>query len=96
MIKAVIFDLDGTLWSTSEQILPAWNDVLRRKNLPLITVEQMNSFMGKTPDMIASMMLPYIPHEEAMRPEIAQRHIVRTVSNLINNKLLRPIVNSDK
>ncbi len=39
---------------------------------------------------------PDIPHEEAMRPEIAQRHIVRTVSNLINNKLLRPIVNSDK
>ena len=64
--KGIIFDLDGTLWSTSEQILPAWNDVLRRKNLPLITVEQMNSFMGKTPDMIASMMLPYIPHEEAM------------------------------
>ena len=64
--KGIIFDLDGTLWSTSEQILPAWNDVLRRKNLPLITVEQMNSFMGKTPDMIASMMLPDIPHEEAM------------------------------
>lgn len=65
--KGIIFDLDGTLWSTSAQIVPAWNEVLFRKGLPLITVEQMNSFMGKTPDMIASMMLPDIAHEKAMR-----------------------------
>ena len=47
--KGIIFDLDGTLWSTSAQIVPAWNEVLLRKGLPLITVEQMNSFMGKSP-----------------------------------------------
>lgn len=64
--EGIIFDLDGTLWSTSDQIVPAWNDVLQRKGLPLITVSQMNSFMGKTPDMIASMMLPDMPHVEAM------------------------------
>ncbi len=65
--KAVIFDLDGTLWSTSSQIVPAWNQVLARKGLPSVTVEQMNSFMGKTPDMIAAMMLPDMEHEKAMR-----------------------------
>ncbi len=65
--KGILFDLDGTLWSTSDRIVPAWNQVFDRKGLPTITVEQMNSFMGKTPDMIASMMLPDIPHENAMR-----------------------------
>lgn len=29
MKKAVLFDLDGTLWHTSDVILPVWNDILK-------------------------------------------------------------------
>lgn len=65
--KGIIFDLDGTLWSTSAQIVPVWNQVLDGMGLTPVTMAQMNSFMGKTPDMIASMMLPDMPHSDAMR-----------------------------
>ena len=30
MKKGIIFDLDGTLWDATEQMLPAWNKVLLR------------------------------------------------------------------
>ena len=64
--KGVIFDLDGTLWNTSERIVPAWNEVLARRGLRQITTEDMNSYMGKTPDGIVSMMLPDLPREEGL------------------------------
>ncbi len=30
MKKAILFDLDGTLWHTSDVILPIWNEVLKK------------------------------------------------------------------
>ena len=58
--KGIIFDLDGTLWDTSEKVMPAWNIVLKRypELNKQITQEEMNSFFGKTIDEIAKMMLP--------------------------------------
>lgn len=47
-MKAVIFDLDGTLWDTSDIVVRKWNEVLERecKNL-VMTKEIMGSLMGK-------------------------------------------------
>lgn len=60
--KGIIFDLDGTLWSTTETIVPIWNDVLKRhKNIyKRITIDEMNSYMGKTLDYIAGAMFPQL------------------------------------
>ena len=60
MKEGIIFDLDGTLWDTSEKVMPAWNNVLKRypELNKQITQEEMNSFFGKTIDEIAKMMLP--------------------------------------
>ena len=50
MKKAVLFDLDGTLWHTCDVILPVWNDILKKhkETTKQITLEEMNSYMGKT------------------------------------------------
>ena len=64
--KAVIFDLDGTLWDSSRQIVEAWNPVLRQYRTE-ITVEQMCSFMGKTMPVIGSLIFPDKPENEYMK-----------------------------
>lgn len=64
--KAVIFDLDGTLWDSSRQIVEAWNPVLRQYSTE-ITVEQMCSFMGKTMPVIGSLIFPEKPEKECMK-----------------------------
>ena len=67
--KGVIFDLDGTLWNASEQVVPAWNNVLKRYHElnKQITVEDMNSFFGKTLESIAALLLPDIEASERLR-----------------------------
>ena len=68
MKKAILFDLDGTLWHTSDVILPIWNEVL--KNHPetpkQITLDEMNSYMGKPIEQIASIMLPELSEENGV------------------------------
>ncbi len=47
-MKAVIFDLDGTLWDTSDIVVDIWNEVLSEKCPSLkMTKEIMSSLMGK-------------------------------------------------
>ena len=46
MIKAVIFDLDGTLLNTLGDIQSVLNESLEKFNLPKITYEQAGKFIG--------------------------------------------------
>ena len=47
-MKAIIFDLDGTLWDTSDTVVRIWNEVLSVKCPSLkMTKEIMASLMGK-------------------------------------------------
>lgn len=47
-MNAVIFDLDGTLWDTSDIVVDIWNEVLSQKCPKLkMTKETMASLMGK-------------------------------------------------
>ena len=46
MIKAVIFDLDGTLLNTIEDLANASNYALEKMNLPTYTVEQYKHLVG--------------------------------------------------
>lgn len=70
--KGIIFDLDGTLWDSSEQVVPAWNVVLKRypQLNKEITTEDMNGFMGKTIKEIAGIIFPDM--EKDKRAKILQ------------------------
>ncbi len=47
-MKAIIFDLDGTLWDTSDIVVDIWNKVLGEKCPSLkMTKDIMSSMMGK-------------------------------------------------
>ena len=65
MKKAILFDLDGTLWDSGETVLPAWNRVLAETGArdPL-TMDELNSFMGLGPQDLADRMIPTLPTPE--------------------------------
>ncbi|HCW79984.1 MAG TPA: HAD family hydrolase [Ruminococcaceae bacterium] len=56
--KGIIFDLDGTLWDSSEEVAIAWSGVLKRHFKLEISNEEMKSLMGKTMDDIFRRLLP--------------------------------------
>lgn len=71
MKKGIIFDLDGTLWDSAENVCKAWNEVFHFRYPTLrktITVPELHSYMGKTPDVIGELMFPDL--DPALRKEI--------------------------
>ncbi len=65
MKKAILFDLDGTLWDSSEQVTHAWNKTIREKTdrSEQFTVDDMHNFMGRTIEAIAALMFPDLPEK---------------------------------
>lgn len=70
MNYGIIFDLDGTLWDSSEQVAVSWSEALARRSETdrQVTGEDMRGFMGKTMEIIAALMLPEL--EPSLRIEI--------------------------
>ena len=55
MKKGILFDLDGTLWDSSEEVAISWSEALKKhSDLELdITTEMIQSVMGKSMTDIA-------------------------------------------
>ena len=67
--KGIIFDLDGTLWDSSEQVAAAWNIALKKyPELPApVTGEMLRNLMGKTLPEIARSLFPALSEPERLR-----------------------------
>ena len=65
MKKGIIFDLDGTLWDSSQAVVDAWNDIL--KDEPDVTrladLDWMQRLMGKTMKDIEDEFFDYLPEK---------------------------------
>lgn len=68
MKKGIIFDMDGTLWDSSENVAASWTEAIRSTeyDLPDITQEDVMSVMGLTMDKIADMLFGTLSKEERM------------------------------
>ena len=62
----IIFDLDGTLWNSEEQVLKVWNNAFIKYDKK-VNKKQLEACFGKTAEEIASIIFPEIPKEESIR-----------------------------
>lgn len=66
--ESIIFDMDGTLWDSSESVAKAWNEVL--DSFPevsiRVTAEDIQSVMGQTMDVIADRFFGRENHSRSM------------------------------
>lgn len=55
MKKGIIFDLDGTLWDSSQAVVDSWNEALEKFTTEpyRVTPEMMHGYMGRTMEEIA-------------------------------------------
>lgn len=66
MKKGIIFDMDGTLWDSAENVAISWNIAMQQfgyERAP-ITNADMQSVMGKTMDKIAEILFHKVEGEE--------------------------------
>ena len=66
-MKCIIFDLDGTLWDSSENVALSWTDTAKRIGVDKnFTPELLQSGMGKTMTELADMYFPEFSPQRRM------------------------------
>jgi len=63
MKKGIIFDMDGTVWDSSENVAVSWTEKVREAGFTdrTVTREDIQSVMGKPMDVIADTLFTYVP-----------------------------------
>ncbi|MBQ8624717.1 MAG: HAD family hydrolase [Agathobacter sp.] len=66
MKKAIIFDMDGTLWDSADNVAISWNIAMEKFGYERAPINEadMQSVMGKTMDKIAEILFNKIEGEE--------------------------------
>ena len=66
MVDSILFDLDGTLWDSTEIVAEAWNEVLAKepKVDMTLTADDLRRLFGRPLPVIASMLFTELPENE--------------------------------
>ena len=68
MKKGIIFDMDGTLWDSSENVAASWTEAVRKSEYDLSDISQKDvmGVMGLTMDKIADKLFGTLPKDKRM------------------------------
>ena len=66
--RAIIFDLDGTLWDSSVQVIEAWNSIINKypETKAVVTPQKMATYMGKVLEEISAMLFEDISKDRRL------------------------------
>ena len=66
MKRGIIFDMDGTLWDSAENVAKSWNVAIRQYGVreKELTTQDIQGVMGKTMDVIADILFAEFPEEK--------------------------------
>lgn len=68
MKTGIIFDMDGTLWDSSENVAASWSEKLHELGYDrIITKQDIMGVMGLTMDRIADIIFSEFPSDERMK-----------------------------
>lgn len=67
MKKGIIFDMDGTLWDSAENVAKSWDELIQREagGLRRIETEDIKNVMGLTMTAIAEKLFPMLEKKDA-------------------------------
>ena len=90
-VDSIIFDLDGTLWDSTNEVVTSWNLVMNKYDTVKkeITLDELKGYMGLPLDEIRKKMLPHMSENEAksiMKEccEIEHKYLARYGARLYN------------
>ena len=67
-MDSIIFDVDGTIWNSTDVVAQAWNKVLEKEQLGIrVTADQLKGFFGRLLPDIARVILPDCSEAEQLR-----------------------------
>ena len=68
-MDSIIFDVDGTLWDSTDKVALSWKKVVESHNVPAdhITPARLKQEFGKTMVAIARSLLPDLPDDFALK-----------------------------
>ena len=68
MKQGIIFDMDGTLWDSAENVAVSWNIAISESGLIRreLSTSDIQGVMGKTMDKIADALFPELSKENRM------------------------------
>lgn len=68
MKQGIIFDMDGTLWDSAENVTKSWNIAIKESGLleKELTSADIQGVMGRTMEVIADMLFGELPKEKRM------------------------------
>lgn len=88
-VKSIIFDIDGTLWDSRQQVAEGYNQQLMAEGLPhlCVTAEQLKFLFGKTMTEIADILFQELPAAE--RYGLMERCMSRENGHILQSDTIR-------
>lgn len=67
--SGIIFDMDGTLWDSAENVAVSWNLAIQKSGRidKFLTTDDLQKVMGKTMDRIADILFPELKKPDRMK-----------------------------